>query len=431
MSFQLVYPDVLGTITGGARAVTDHIQYGVGIFPKQAFVQQPVEVVVVLQNMMNVEIITRVQVKVPSRMKSGDEIRISVSNSSLEKQLAPAEVGIMRIPLAVMPPTPALSNIPVRVSVESRPGRKATGMLMRAVRPPDGGPPPSVLAVSPFRMNVLKDIDFSDMLSEQSLTTPTVRFSIADQTLPTPPTNFKPAYETIWASEQVEQEQELAHAQIEAARRTALDARHGTSYYHFIEETQERFSLAGLPLHPGEARAIAKLMAYTVDVAPVTERNIQFENLRWFRTLCQLYAHDPALVDMHRGELLAHYIYDAIILDAIGFGFKVVQPRTSEDLGDVQERIAYANRVLTWLSGQGSPDLNYVYLPLALGGVVINKLVRLDAREPEWRMFDELREAMQGRLSLLDSASIVVFDILADLLDAAENEIRLRRQRGE
>ena len=53
IDFDPVYPDVLGAITGGTRINMDALQCALGIFPVRTYVNQPCEIVLILQNMVD------------------------------------------------------------------------------------------------------------------------------------------------------------------------------------------------------------------------------------------------------------------------------------------------------------------------------------------------------------------------------------------
>jgi len=330
---------------------------------------------------------------------------------------------LMRIPITAHPPTPPGKGYPVQVAV-----RYIAPKDPIRLRPPAGGPPPSVLSISPFRLQVMKEIDFITKQSSNKDVT-TVTFDLAPKRLPKPDADaLAPKYETLWSSEEMEKEEELARERIHEARRIALGLGHATSYWELLDAVDERFAARDMPLHPGEISAIAKIMAYTVDEAPELETQISVESSHWFRTLCQVLAHDETLHEIPRGELLANHVFDAILFDAIGMGFHVLQPKTKEKLGNSQERLNYANRVMTWFAGYGEPDLTYIYLPLVLAGLVVYRIVTLDVRENPWILVDQLREAMAGRKALSGSEeTTVVFKILEDLLDEQARIISSQR----
>ncbi|MBN8620415.1 MAG: hypothetical protein J0L63_16005, partial [Anaerolineae bacterium] len=151
------------------------------------------------------------------------------------------------------------------------------------------------------------------------------------------------------------------------------------------------------------------------------------ENSRWFQTLCQVLAHDPELeYNMARGDFAVKYLFDAALYDAILLGFATIDPKVKEDLGDLNERISYANRVLAWFAGQGEPDPSYVYLPLAMGGVVVN-LLMTPREENAWTMIDQLNEAVRGRKRLASGEVVTIFKLMDSLLNQAEDELRRAR----
>jgi hypothetical protein len=82
--------------------------------------------------------------------------------------------------------------------------------------------------------------------------------------------------------------------------------------------------------------------------------------------------------------------------------------------------------MLSWLGGQTEPDLNYIYLPLALGGVTVNHVVMARDEDP-WVMLDEMREAYRGRVRLAAGETVVIFDMLDKLLERAEDDLRRAR----
>jgi hypothetical protein len=421
--FQPLYPDVLGAVTGGPRIYLEDLQCAVGIFPQQAYINQPIEVIIILQNMVDQNMSVKVAIRLPTEDKKGNPVVIDTDKPQITIGLRPGEVGVLRMPLVTHPPTQPGKGFPVRVAIRYRTAGPGV-----TIRPPGGGAPPSVLSVSPFKLQVLREIQFSGHTWNESAEIITAYFDIAPKRIPPSKQNLKPRYETLWAQEQMNQELELARANISVAQQIAVGA-HASAYGPFLEAAVERFANRGMPLHPGEAKAIAKMMAYTVDEAPSLEQDLdsKLENTRWFQTLCQVLAHSDELKDMDRGELLVKYVFDAVLYEAVLVGFKVIEHRVAEDLGDRNERISYATRVAAWLAGQGQPDLNYVYLPLVLGGLAISRLVKHGMRENPWEIVDGLREASKGRMRLASGETVVVFQILNELLLASEKALNAQR----
>ena len=72
LQFEPLYPDVLGAIAGGLRVTFDDaLQAAVGIFPHSAYLNQPVEVIVILQNMIDQNTDVKVALHLPALALSG------------------------------------------------------------------------------------------------------------------------------------------------------------------------------------------------------------------------------------------------------------------------------------------------------------------------------------------------------------------------
>jgi hypothetical protein len=418
---QPMYPDVLGAITGGTRISMDKLQCALGIFPRKTYINQPVEVVLILQNMVDQNMQVKVGIQVPTTDKKGDPVVIDTAKKTIALGLRPGEVGVLHVPIVPRPPTQAGNQFPVRVAVRYRTPNEG-----RAVRPPGGGAPPSVLSISSFKLQALREVQFAAHTWNQSAEIITTYFDIAPKRIPPLPDALQARYESLWTHEDMIDERELVQSKIPDARRVSVGLTRTWVYKPLMKAVEDRFADRGIPLHPGEASAIAKMMTYTLDEGLELEPGFDVESSRWFQTLCQVLAYDESAEDIDKGELAVRYLFDAALFDAIMLGFGVIAPKVKEDLGDTAERTNYANRLITWLSGQGDPDLTYVYLPLVLGGVVINLIVTNKDDNP-WIMILQLREAYRGRARLVTGEAATIFKMLDYLLDEAEDSLRRAR----
>jgi hypothetical protein len=310
------------------------------------------------------------------------------------------------------------------VAVRFRPqGKEAPQPL----RPPGGGVPPTVLSVSPFKAMALQEVHYSIHKWNESAESMTVYFDLAPRRLPTFSEALEVRYETLWRSEQMQKDIELVNVYYDEVLELAQSTAYPSSYVWFYDAVEERFAARGMPLHPGEIRAIAKMMTYTVDDAHRREPDVVLPQTRWFRALAQVIARDPDLLDMERGEILAKHVFDAVLYESILIAFPILEQRVSEDLGTKAERLNYANRLMTWFSGHGEADLSYVYLPLVMVGLIQNRVVRHSITENPWDMYDELTEAYQGRVRLADGAQGAIFDMLHHLLNEYARMLTMQR----
>lgn len=422
LPFKPIFPDVLGAVTGGQRIAMEHMECALGLFPTQAYVNQPIEVVLVMQSIVDQPIQAKVAIRLPTTDPQGNVVVIETPKAQTSIKLQPGEVGVLRMPIVARPPTKPGKKFPVRVAVRYRVDSEA-----RTIRPAGGGVPPSVLAISPFKLQVLQQVEYAVHKWNESTDIISVFFDIAPRRIPIPPETLKIGYETLWQQEAMAKEVQMAMLYYDEALEMARSKAYGSSYLYFFDAVEERFANRGIPLHPGEARAIAKMMAYTVDDAPGREPDVVIENTRWFRTLCQVFAANPDVQDLERGYILSHHVFEGVLHDAIVLAFRILEQRVDENLGTPAERVQYANRVLTWFSGYGDADLSYVYLPLVLSGLIMNRMVRHSSLENPWDIADELHEAYQGRARLVAGPAGTVFDMLMKLLEDYERMLTMQR----
>ncbi|MBI5667229.1 MAG: hypothetical protein HZC41_04405 [Chloroflexi bacterium] len=417
-----LYPDVLGAITGGTRITLDKMQCALGIFPRRTYINQPAEIVLILQSMVDQNMQVKVGIQLPTQDKKGNPVVIDTAKKTVSLGMRPGEVGVLRLPIVPLPPTQPGAGFPVRVAVRYRTATEHS----RYVRPPGGGAPPSVLSISQFKLQALREVEFAAHTWNQSAEIMTTYFDVVPKRIPLVNQDLKVSYESLWTHEEMAEERELVQAKIRDAVYVSAGLTKATVYKPVLQEVDDRFARRGLPLHPGEAKAIAKIITYALDEGMDLEPGFNAQDSRWFQTLCQVLAHDPDLERMNKGELAVKYLFDAALFDAIMLGFAVIQPKVKEDLGDIEERNNYATRLLTWFAGQGEADLSYAYLPLVLGGVVVNQFVTLREDNP-WIMLDELREAYRGRARLVTGEAVAIFKMMGDLLDYAEDALRRSR----
>ena len=419
--FNPLYPDVLGAIAGGLRVTFDDtLQAAVGIFPRRAYFNQPVEVVVILQSMIDQNMDITVALQIPNKAADGSKMTITTPKKSVSLTLSPGEVGALRLPLVVVQPIQPFRDLPIGVTIRYRSGNA------QAVRTPMRGAPPSVLAVSPFKLHALREVEWIEYPLHPKTETLQVTFDVTPKRIPPLQELPKPGYEILWTQEQMSAEKRNLASQISEARLLAVSFTRVAVYASLVYAVDDAYATRGLPLHPGETKAIAKMLTYTLDDRSLIDPTYDLEDQRWFQTLCQVLAHDSSIARMEPGEIVARYLFEPLIYDAIMLGFTLIRSRVRANLGDRAERINYADKVIAWLAGQAESDLVYIYLPLALGGVIVNLQVTGPNDDP-WAVVEGMREAYRGRVRLAESATMEIFDMLDKLLNKAEDDLKRAR----
>lgn len=411
-----MYPDALGAISRGQRADLDAVQAALGVFPRQAFLNQPLELVVLLQNMVDRATEVKVTIKPPVSDRNGDPIVLDMPKQNLSANLQAGEVGVMRIPVIAFPPTQPGSDIPIHVTIHQRGSRRG-----RAVRPRAGGFPPRSFAVSAHKLQALRDISYTAQLVDGNVLTTT--FDIAPKRIDMAQYSLVARYETLWTTEQMAGEREHFQSKVEQARALASIMTTTSLYWSLYYATEDKWSQRGVHLGAGELKALTKIMTYTLSDATLNERDLSLESTRWFQMLCHALLAEPDLSALEPGVIAAEYLYDTAVYDAVLLGFSILDPRVSVKLGSESERTAYAEKLTNWLvGGFGQGELSYLYLPLVLAGLAVNVLVAASTESP-WVMLDELRADAKVRAANAGAAGREIFAMLESLLESAEHEL--------
>ncbi len=420
------YPDVLGAvIQHQPRIIMDGLEFAAGVFPRQSYLNQPVELVLVLQNMVDRKAQVKINIQLPKRNRQGEPLRFEIARNDISQTLGPGEVGLLRVQLMAHAQSGAGKNLPLRVNVNV----KLSGKQL--VRPPGGGPTPSVLSVSPFRLQALREMTFIAPPGNDSSGRVDVPLDLVKKVIPGKRPSLEVIYESLWTDERYSETLNRYDNAREDAAQLARPGATGILSVAFMDALEERYAARNLPLHPAELSAIAKMMTYTVEDAPRREAGVILENTRWFNMLSQALALDPQLIHIPREDVIVQHTFEGVLFEAVLLGFRIVEPRMKEKLGSQDERINYATRLIKWLAGDGEPDPVYIYLPLAMGGLLVAPMAGYHSSERAWDLVDGLTEAYTGRQRLAGGQMPAIFETLEKLLARERRSLEdrgIRRQ---
>lgn len=412
------YPDVLGAITGGARLELDTLQAAVGVYPGKTMHGQPFEVLILLQSKLAQPHEVALALQLPLRDSDGNRLSFFVPRKQIKVKLNPCEVGVVHLPVVVQPPTPPTRGYPLIVKLATNAPRNC-----EAIRAAGVGRPPSALNISPFRLDVLKEIPFE---AEGRAGQMRCRFSVmAGQVSPG---TFHPApkYEVLWTLDDYEAERGRVERARAIAERMAFDFTSHTVFFEVEERTREVFAAAGLPLHPAEAVFIAKTLTYIFDEAEHYETVYALENSLWFRWLNSLIMQDEYTEIRQPGDLAGNELYFGAMYDAVLVGLPMVEGALHESYGTVEEHRHYAGKLVQAVQSSGAVDLSHAYLPLVMAGVLLNMRVAVRG-ENLWHNLEHLQEAVRGRARLYAGKRNPIMLGLEQLI--AEGLDMLRRSR--
>jgi hypothetical protein len=415
------YPDILGMLTEERLTLHNVLQCAIGVFPVNTMLEQPVEVLLLLQNLIDQPLRLQLTIQSPPRDPSGNLLNIFTPKPRLVITLPGAETGLLHLPAIPQLPTQPGKDFPVLVHVALQKPDRYT-----QIRAESGGRPPSVLSISPFRITVLRDIQFTaQTFDPQQLG---VTFDVLSGHLPPREDNLQPRYEALWTLHDLEQEQAKLQEVTGDARRFANSLARTTVYNPLYTRTKDVFTEAGMPLQPGEITFITKLLTYVLEDGLELEQGFSLETGYWFQRLCGLMIKTPEITqDLDQTLKL---VYNGIIQDAVMLGCNMLTHDMKLDFGDKREQTSYANKVVAGLESRQTLSLEHVYVPLIMAGLLLAARVTMPGQNP-WRSVTALKEARNARIKQADGGMREVFDILDMLIEKTERmlwEMRIPRE---
>ncbi len=405
------YPDILGQLSGERLTVGDLLQGALGVFPPTTALDQTVEVLFLLQNMTNRPLSLRLIVRTPARDSTGSLANFFTPRPRLALTLPPAECGLVHIPITPQLPTRPGEGYLIQVAVEATPPDR-----YQAVRLAAGGAPPSLLALSPFRVAVLRDIHFT--AREIAPNQLAVALDVLAGRFPPRSETPQPRYEALWTLHDLRQEAQQVEATAAEARKVARALSPALLYVPLLEHTNAVFGEAGMPLHPGEALFITRALMYVLQEGLDLEQGFSREQSAWFKRLCRLLVAKPEAV--HAIDQLISLLYTAVIYDTVLLGFHVVAGQANADFGDKTEQGDYTARLVAALEGRTTLRLEHVYVPLVLAGVALHGRVMLPG-EKLWQSLAQVQQARDGRIKLAGAEFAEVFELLNTLIEQARH----------
>jgi hypothetical protein len=282
------------------------------------------------------------------------------------------------------------------------------------VRPASGGRAPSILSVSPFHLNVLRDVNFTANVRKTSQLTALIH--IVPGQFPLGSDVAQAKYDTLWTTRVLEEEQQA----IDEIKPQARQFTHSLTAPNVLTPirtmTIEKFASVNMPLHGGEATMIAKTLTYVLDDGLELEEGFSLDRSRWFKELCHMMIVDSDIV-AQPGPMFDQ-LFPAIVYDAVLLGLRICHTYLDIDVGDVTERRSYAEEVRDTFTGQRKMSLSYVYLPLVMAGITLNERITI-RDEPVAENIVQIKEALQGRKALAGGGHNEIFELTEALIDRA------------
>jgi hypothetical protein len=183
-------------------------------------------------------------------------------------------------------------------------------------------------------------------------------------------------------------------------------------YVAFLEESQDRLRDAELPLQIGEALFLAKILTFTVEYFL---KRSEWQDAILVPAFYLAYRYDLNVDDPVM--LVARADYARITRLAISLSFGMLRRRLGQDVWTMEEQEAVADLVADRVERGGPLPVEFLYLPLLLGGLMVADKVQM----PGEKLAQSLALLAQARQKRADALAEIpeLVQILDQLLKAS------------
>ena len=434
------YPDILGTITGGARYNVQAAQVALGVRPRNVHAGRTLEIILLIQNASDADIDVAATLQLPAQDAKKKPRRFIAKAERLMVGLRPAEVGYVVLPVTTLPDTAISDQYKIGVSIEVKGQGKP-----RRIRANDGG---GVVETQYLNAETCQKLD-----ELKKLTYSTTRRGLMGAVLEIPfnvmsaqigqLVDLKAAWVSLWKMSD-HHDDSLLLVQYASKLQTEVLPRlkREVLYPALFQTTKQRFGQGGYALESAEAHYITKLLVYLLEMAAPEEGAFNYLNdshfdvqlaltrvLRgeqeavtlpaWCKGMLKALEANPAAVDQPE-MALASTAYDDLLRDAIRLGFQMITITTGENMGTDEDIRDYSDRLIAKLQDGGQAHLGFsdVYLPLLLGGVIVYDRAVLNS-EKVGEMLTELSRIVKSRYAQIGANDDMVYHMSEQIVDRA------------
>ncbi|PJF31715.1 MAG: hypothetical protein CUN51_01890 [Candidatus Thermofonsia Clade 1 bacterium] len=416
------YPDVLGWYSA-ERQTIDSLQVAVAVRPSPVPAGKPVEVIVLLQNMLGGETDALLRLVPPEKDLDGKAGRFSTPVQKVVRVgLRSGEVGYATLPMLVGHQAQS-GEYSVQVEVACEP-KKHGAERVRSLEHPAKF---DIHDVALERRPIFEAIHGLAFAAQSGVKTRTGQligapFTVQPPTIAALPSEMRPNYVSLWTEADYRDPRYLSAKAGDLVQKMLPLFRRTRVFFPLLKTIQARFDAAGYRLWAGEAVMIAKMLTYTLELgAPIHMAGQESPVFpRWYATLSQTLLDDPDLAVPQAVETLTtRILLPDLIFDSGMVAFSTLSTLTHESFGSDEELQAHLDRLVSALIALNAPlDLTYAWLPLTLGGLVANSSVIMP-REDVIETVHLFLNARDKRLDEASEAQNILFEIADDLIERA------------
>lgn len=413
-------PDVLGTITKGARLTLDMADLAFGLRPTTVMAGRPFDTLLIVQNISNSDIDAKVRLIIPDKDLKGTRGRFATNADKVVViGLHAGEVGYVSLPAIANPQTTPGNGYLMQIHVEIVRQDKVPTQVRSAGSPP--------LDMSKLSGTIQQEIQSLQTLnwsvavaSKPTRNAATMQISFALQ----PPgiskleQPAKPGWKVLWTMAEGLEQESLAEQARRYTSAVLPQLTRRNMFFPVLKAVQHHAEDGGYRLWAGEAVVISKLIIILLETGqPVVSTDIEtVQYPRWFEKLCQVLLQHPEMVSQAE-KLVTELVFPEIIHDTALAAFTMLKTATTEDLGSPQEMAEYADMLMSSFNGEAL-DFTHAYMPLVLAGVFYSNRMMM----PGEQALDTLELMVNARIQRdaeRSEENEFIFHMLDEILDRA------------
>jgi hypothetical protein len=403
---EIEYPDILGEVTSARqRYEAETVQY-VGSLSREAVAPgETTELVLFLQSVVDVPMDVTLKLNVP--VKTGT-LRSRLSQLEIGElettvPLKPAEVGELKIPIQTSTETPSttyeikleITGTPKASANRTRPQQSKGRLGETVLRDTVGLRLASTIGVG-FTAKSRNKLSF--------------RFKVTDEEGNAQRIDLAPSFTSLWTMKGWDLQHRAAR---EVNERRAYIAPHlapEVLYVPLLDEGRKRFAESGVELHVGEAIALAKILTYTISYFT---RNADLQDGLLIPIYMQAYLYELPTDDAT--WLMIEASHSRIVRLAIALSFALLESTLKKQPWLPEEQRALADLVTGNLESRHPLPIEFLYLPLLMGGALVMREVVMEGEDPQ-QSLQMLTQAKKERAKYFTGEAAETSELFDSLL---------------
>jgi len=426
------YPDLLGALTGGERALSNNVHLAVATRPRVARAGRPFEVILLVQNGSDTDVDVTMTLHLPALDLKKQRDRFVTKVQRLLVGIKPAEVGYVMLPVSsLVDMAPGEYVIGVEYSI------KVMGKASR-IRAHDGGGKvrlDDLSAQARAEYETLKDLTYFTTRRRGNLIE--IPLSIMTGTLGKF-ADFTPGWVSLLRLTDYGDPRPMLNEYAQQLQvETLPQLKRALMYQPLLDATYTRFEDAGFALRDAEAVVIAKLLTLILEYAAprqnahgfIAARDYNIHSMvehdplelekaprlpHWFRRFMKYAENDPRAFGKP-AQMILGYLYEELIGDAVDYAFALIEESSGENLGTQDEIDLHREKVMDSLRDKRGMDFSLAYLPLIIGGTIRSEHIPLEGEHPA-DVVKSIGKALEDRVFDSRDDERPVFDLANEIL---------------